>query len=153
MRRPTRTRRLTIAAKVSLLAFMIVAAVGVRSYRTSDRWNLGGRRIMLIHGRVLDAYDPADAAVTFPVHESYSAVNPYLPELFLPPKWSFAGFSWSDIENVTISNCKRSTELCLGAPLWFPLLLLLISPVRWLIAPRVAGAAFPVVTDVNPVPK
>ena len=150
MHRPTRTRRLSIAAIVSLLAFVVVAAADVRSHGTWDRWNLGARRIMLVHGCVLYAYDPADATDHFPFHESYLAAGAESrPEFYIPPDWAFAGFSKSSLENVIISNGEHSTELCLKAPLWFPLLLLIIAPVSWLIARPANAAAFPVITGAK----
>jgi len=147
MRRPARTRRLSIAAIVSLLTFFVITAAGVRSHHTLDRWNWRGRRIILISGCVLCAYDPA--SVNFPIHESYSAVNAFIPELFVPPGWSIAGFSKNEIEHVALGSGEPSTELCLKIPLWFPLLLLLIAPIRWLIARPANAAAFPVITSAK----
>jgi len=44
MRRPTRTRRLTIAAVLSLMAFGVVTGAGVRSFWSLDCWeNSNGR--------------------------------------------------------------------------------------------------------------
>lgn len=41
MRRPARTRRLSLAAILSLLAFMAVTGVGIRSFRIYDAWGSG----------------------------------------------------------------------------------------------------------------
>jgi hypothetical protein len=101
---------------------------------------------MLIHGCVLYSYDPADGTANRPIHESYSAVNAFIPELFIPPDWSIAGFSKNEIDHVAVASGEPSTELCFEVPLWFPLFLLLIAPVRWLIARPANVPAFPVIT-------
>src|SRR6185437_12354296 len=45
MRRPTRTRRLSIAAIVSLVAFVVLASAGVRSLFVYDQWDFGSHII------------------------------------------------------------------------------------------------------------
>lgn len=145
MRRPIRTRRLSIAAIVSCAAFWAVAAFCVQSFRAPDQSRALGRggfidlsngcidymhmsKIATLDRRVLE--DPS-----FSVAHSQSWDDHY----------SFAGFSFAH----SIFDGERSTyeAFFFGLPLWPWLLLLLIAPVRWIIARPSSALAFPIITD------
>ena len=66
-----------------------------------------------------------------------------LPDL---PDRSFLGFSYE--HEKSLGEVARYEGRYFWLPLWFPLLLLLIAPVRWLISRR-SRPAFPVITDVE----
>jgi len=143
MRRPTRTRRLSIAAIVSLLAFVVLATAGVRSLRTLEKWSFKSwRGVELIGGRVIywhwhgkSVHGEAQSAG----HESQK-----LPSTEFVIFWNFEVF---DKQLYPELRDSRLLQVCV--PLWPFLLLLLIAPVRWLIARPANAPAFPVITDAK----
>ncbi len=158
MRRPTRTRRLSITAMVSLLAFAAVAVAGARSFWIVDRWkiwttdveNFGDQRtIELRRGHIYYLYDSVDGTTTDPIHESFATKSTSWPnDDEIPINWSFAGFSE---RHFYMKGQDSPLEFfCIAVPFWFPLLLLLIIPIRWLIARPANASAFPVITDAKP---
>lgn len=139
MRRPTRTRRLSIAAIVSLAAFALLAGAGVRSFWTWDSWKLGPQSaIGLEDCRILFAHGSRNL-FPGPTHQTgYSGRI---------PGDSVLGFSYTHLR---IPMPKTTAEAFVyGVPIWFPLLLLLIIPIRWLIARSTSAPAFPVITDAK----
>lgn len=120
MRRPTRTRRLSIAAMGSFVAFVVVASAGLRSLWTADDWMVGtGRAIGLNDGHIFFAHG-SRSIVHGPPHQS-SPSSSY-------PFASFLGFSFRHIK---IPLRKTTAEAHVyDVPFWFPLLLLLITPVH-----------------------
>ncbi len=134
MRRPTRTRRLSIAAIVSLLLFAMVAVPGIRSFWTWEVWsNHNGRLVIaLVRGRV--SYLRASEVVTQLLPPGYSSYKS-------SPDWNSIRES---LWGFRIDNDQAL--FMMHVPIWPLLLLLLIAPARWLIARPVDAAAFPVVT-------
>lgn len=148
MRRPTRTRRLSIAAIVSLLLFVAVAGAGVRSFWTWDEWSLGtGLGVDLIRGCIDFMHQSKGNTVDSPLfaHSSVSADATDTLDSLILPKWSFAGFS----ERHVGDGNSTFEQTYFAVPLWPLLLLLLIVPVRWLFARAPNTPAFAVVTDVK----
>lgn len=128
MRRPTRTRRLSIAAIVSLLA----VCPYIRSFWTYGGFNFRyGREIELDRGCFL--YEQAG------VKHIWGA---YLGNNYLDSIWGFAIGNQAAIDPVTLGNIS---VFRIRIPLWPFILLLLIAPVRWLIAQPANAAAFPVI--------
>lgn len=144
MRRPTRTPRLSIAAIASLLAFGVVLGIGVRSFWMWDQWHLGMGKIIAIENGCVSYAHISDKSDRFPMlkHDTFQAGGMPAINDSIPPIWSFAGFSQRQIAT------SRVEAFSFGAPLWPLLLLLLISPVRWLMA-RPIGPAFPVIADAS----
>jgi len=142
MRRPTRTRRLSIAAIISSLAFAVIAGAGVRSVWIWDHWYFKTwKTIGLSEGRVVyrQMWGSELAGITDPrFHESGHTERVDLPTVF---KFSASSFDFDP------SRPGGLRDSGVWIPLWFPLLLLLIEPVRWLIARPASAPAFPVVTD------
>lgn len=142
MKRPTRTRRLSIAAITSLLAFMALASAGVRSFWTWDGWVFPGEAeltgIMLHRGSIFCVHPTGETLQGGIRHVTGPAqADPGFPG-------SILGFFVSkDLDH----GADGERTFALQVPLWFPLLLLLIAPVRWLIARPAEGPAFPVITD------
>lgn len=133
---------------VSLLAFMMLAGEGVRSFRIWDSWGFGIGRggVDLVQGRVLYTYEAKATPLESPhfVHVSvYDNRTDNLDHL-ISRKWIFAGFS---VRNFGFPSGQ--TYIVVAAPLWFPLLLLLVVPVRWLVAQPTNAPAFPVLTDAK----
>ncbi len=137
MRRPTRTRRLSIAATVSLLAFAVVAAAHVRSWWFTDVLDFGRYHYIELTGGCI--------------------IFEHLPGPMTDAMTDKAGFtSWHDRGSTDASHVlefsvkhvvnRFSDYFIIRIPLWFPLLLLLIAPIRWLIARPANAPAFPVVT-------
>ena len=126
MRRPTRTRRLSVAAIMSLLLFVLVAGAGVGSFWRSGKVTIAPQReIHLQHGNL-------EYLQTWPK-----------PRIGARPSdidWSMLGFKVMRFALWTIVICR------VDLPLWFPLVLLLTVPARWLIARPADTPAFPVVT-------
>ncbi len=145
MRRPTRTRRLSIAAMVSLLLFVVVAAAGVQSLGKWYDWNIGYQHgINLVRGLVifrkssglkLAAYSPG----------FYSSDAGLIYSVAMPSRILGFGLS-NETYHGPIGDLK---EFLFIVPVWFPLLLLLIAPMRWLVARPVNAPAFPVITDAK----
>lgn len=141
MHRPTRTRRLSIAAIVSLLAFVMLAGAGVRSFWTWDMLTDGnGRAIALQQGCIIYEHSIATRPDAPSSHFSGSAKN-------LPVPKNFLGFA---VENRVI-HTQFGNDKVFGVrvPTWLPLLLLLLAPTCWLLARPASAPAFPIVTDSN----
>jgi len=138
MRRPIRTSRLSITEIVSLLAFVMLAGAGVRSLWTFDLWTDGnGRAVGLKQGCVVYTHTIATWLPAPSTHLSGSTTGFPVPKNVL-------GFA---VEN-RVEHNEFGNDKIFGVriPVWFPLLLLLTAPVRWLIARRTNAPAFPVVT-------
>jgi len=134
MRHPTRTRRLSIAAMGSFVAFVVVASAGLRSLWTADEWSVGtGRAIGLNDGRI------------FLAHGSHSLVHGP-PHLSAPSSsYPFATVLGFSFRHIKIALRRTTPEAFVYVvPVWFPLVLLLIAPMRWLISRPAKAPAFPV---------
>ena len=93
MRRPTRTRRFSIAAMMSLLAFVVVAGEGSRSCWIWDQWHTGaGKTISLENGCILYTH-VSGAVAEFPMmkHNSFDPKKIISMNDAIPADWSFAG--------------------------------------------------------------
>lgn len=154
MRRPIRTRRLGVAAIVSLLAFVALAGAGVRSFETCDNLSLGVHQVIILNrGCLVYVYE-------FENSGRHSLLIIYHPSLLvedkspasldktIPAEWRFAGFWGGELGGDYVPTYNM---VYFGVPLWFPLLLLLIAPVRRLIARPADAPAFPVVADAKSV--
>lgn len=138
MHRPTRTRRLSIAAITSCAFFVIVAAVVVRSFWTADLLILRpGTTVVIDNSVVLFAHAPPDLIVGAS-HQSWPT-RPYALN------WSILKLSHTR-HIIHREGTGAGTISVYGIPPWPPLLLLLIAPVRWLIARSENVPAFPVIT-------
>src|SRR6185437_15319971 len=149
MRRPSRTRRLSISATMSIAIFVVVAGAGVRSFLTWDALDFGvGNRILISHGYLQYSHTWISQAPGYPVQpQSLSHESGH--DLSTPGSLGrhFMGFSYSHIKASQTSNCLDVYELWI--PLWFPLLLLFLAPLRWLIAQHTYVRAFPVLNDAK----
>ena len=140
MRRPTRTRRLSIAAIVSLLLFATVAGAAVRSFWIWDEWGSRNyeRWLTLDYGCVVYAH-------SFNIKGYPPSPKGHISGKVRYPRYegSVLGFYAE-----TISIDGRTYQLDtyhLRVPLWPLLLLLIVIPVRWLIARPANAPAFRVV--------
>jgi len=140
MRRLARTRRLSIAAMLSLLAFVVLAAAGIRSLWVFDAIGRSNQ-----HGGW--AIELADARATFELVLSSGASGPIgrgHVSARLRPNSSIVGRAiWGFHAEKTVLPSMQLIQII--TPLWLPLLLLLIAPVCWLIARQAKPPAFPVV--------
>ncbi len=137
MRRPTRTRRLSIAAIVSLLAFVVLAGVGIRSFRVPGEVRIGWQNKIAVEAGYVTC---VHIYQTKEVRDQSG--NLKWPAKFL---WIAAGFrvgQWI----VFLAGDYTWAAYGIEFPLWFPLLLLLFAPVLCLIARPANAPAFPVVT-------
>jgi hypothetical protein len=126
-----------------LLLFVVVAGVGAKSVWIPDKWTfkswrgievMGGRAFYWHwHGKSAAGENPATG------HTSFRA-----PFAITEDFWKF---DVSDKQYYPELADFRSFVVCM--PLWFPLLLLLIAPIRWIIARPANGPAFPVITDAT----
>lgn len=137
MRRPTRTRRLSIAAMVSLLAAVAVGTVEVRSFWNYDGWHNGkGQELALDEGCA--CFSSSSAPFYRRGHERGT---------MQPDSSSISEGIWGfELHHGTSADALfdgRTTEFSL--PLWPLVLLLLIAPLCWLRAPPPNAPAFPVV--------
>jgi len=144
MRRPTRTHRLSIAAMVSSLAFGVVAAAGIRSFWTADSWTHGRTYLVglaLGRGRLVCGYValPVEVKVS-DGHQSSDAKSFENHSAIFPVAF---------VNKVYRLPSGNLTEHAVWVPLWFPLFLLLIIPMYWLIARSANGPAFPVIADTT----
>jgi len=132
VRRPARTRRLSIAAIVSLLA----VCPYIRSFWTYDGFDFrSGGEIELDRGCFL--YEQAG------VKHIWGA---YLGNNYRDSIWGFAIGNPVAIDPVTLGNISFFR---IRIPLWPVILLLLIAPLRWLIARPPNAPAFPVIVDAK----
>lgn len=144
IRRPTCTRRLSIAAILSLLAFVVVAGAGVRSLRISDEWHFGSwRTITLANGCIEYSHwwGSAVPAIKGPPVTGHRSSK-------TSPQNSSRGFGMYEHDFVTTIPRATETVFVAWTSLWVPFFLLLVAPVRWVFS-RPRSAAFPVVTDAN----
>lgn len=145
MRRPTRTRRLSTAAIVSLLASVAVAGAGIRSMWIQDYWNLGTfrtiRTIALAGGCMRYGCLSGDLLAGVPPPRGHIS-------LFRKRRIDSDIFNFS-VRDFISHSVPAYRQITVAIPLWFPLLLLLIAPVRWLIALPANAPAFPVITDAK----
>lgn len=153
MRRPTRTGRLSITAILSLLALVAVAGIGVRSFWFQESWTLqpastgrvAERMIALNRGRV-SCEDVSWITATKPSElRDLGYMSGDLKSPF-PGHRSILGLSETK-EVALILKDRTLVILVVDVPLWPLLVLLLIAPLRWLIARPAGGPAFPVVID------
>jgi len=150
MRRPTRTRGLSIAAAVSLVLFIAIAALWVHSYTMTytelhQRIRVQGQQIEFARDflRVCDGslYFHHDVTL-FPV----ASINPSaMQQLLDPRRTSYLFMKQVPWNGGTWLGDPNGWHV----PLWVLLLLLLIAPARWLIAHPANTAAFPIVTNAK----
>lgn len=125
---------------VSLVALLALAGAAVRSFRVASDTKIGWRNDILLDGgyiTYLHIYQTREARD--------QSGNLKWPIKF---RWIGGGFrvgQWILI----LSNEYTFVQCGIEFPLWFPLLLLLIAPVRWLIARPASASAFPVITDAT----
>jgi len=137
MRRPIRTRPLSIAAIMSFLAFVVVAGAGARSYWVYNGWECGRFRFGELEcGRV--AYERLSGGIfdTMADRSRYFSRNAIPVDMLSTLKFDLV-------------NANQDGEIkvfIVRVPLWPLLLLLLIAPALWLIARSLGVPAFPVVT-------
>jgi len=129
---PVRTRPLSIVAILSLLAFIIVAVMAVRSLWIVDAWQLGESTfIWTPRGRVYYVRYSTAGIASQSLHSSSRGA---------PPSDAYA------LEFRVKIWPNRSERLEISVPFIYLLLLLLIAPVRWLIA----TPALHTTTEPNP---
>ena len=145
MRRPTRKRRLSIAAIVSLFLFAVVAAAGVRSCFISDEWvsSLHDRLLLLDGGKIFYRHDMPGPMHGFEDDPRFQSSPRGIPPL-QAIDWKF---EYINDHSKLDSGDFRAIEV--QVPLWFPLVLLLILPVMWLVARPTNAPTFPVMTDAK----
>jgi len=134
---------LSVTAILSLLASVVVAAAGVRSVRTYDAWGSNNWTIGIENGSIGFMRETgyyADGPMDRLGHIS-SAARTAGP--FVNLKFSISS------QDVIPSRPGALKILELHIPLWLPLLLLLITPVCWLIARPANAPAFAVITNAK----
>ena len=141
MHRPTRTRRLSIAAIVSLVVFALLGGAGVRSLWIWDQWNFKSPRLFrLSNGRV--SYWQWTGSQPFPGDDQFEHLSGKADGQTVSTMLKF------QMENEEIyPNAAPVRVFALIIPLWFPLLLLLALPCCWLIARPANAPAFPVIAE------
>lgn len=140
MYRPTRTRRLSIAAMASTLALALVAGAEIRSFRTYDCWKFRGwRAVALGNGCVMFWRWSGDALGS--VNEPPAGYQSGDIGLGSPIK----GLRFGTATRQVATRAGNAEFFTVWVPLWFLLLPLLITPMLWLIARPVGGMAFPVI--------
>jgi len=133
---------LSIAALVCCALFVVAAGAGVRSFWKQDSWIYGrDKRVVGFgfgRGRMVGVYlsVPAGINITFG-HQSWDATSFEAPSPILP----VAVVKKTD----HLLSVGDLIQRAVWVPLWFPLLLLLIAPARWLIARPANAPAFLVV--------
>lgn len=147
MQRRIRTQRLSIAATMSFAALLVLSLAGLQSFWRWDALYLpAGNKILISHGYFQYSHSWISEAPGFPLKErsfSYdSGLNPTEPESL---GRHFLGFSCFHIKASQTSNCLDLFKLWI--PLWFPFLILLITPVRWLTARSGNAPSFPIIAD------
>lgn len=147
MRRPTRTRRLSIAAIVSCTVF---SAIAVGALRNDKLWHHDGfkrhREVGLGSGRITywSMSKVATPDTQFLVLQPSTGVRIDRREI----KWSFAGVRFK--EGTEEFNGNSFYELIRFDVLLWPLLpFALIVPVRWLTARPANAPAFTVIADTR----
>lgn len=133
MRRAIRTRRLSIAAIVSLLAAVAVGTVEARSFWNYDEWHDGkGQEFDLMDGCAWFSSDPTPGYRLGHEHGTSK-----------PDSSTISQGIWGFGISPDMPLDSDMTKFVL--PLWPLVLLLLIAPVGWLRAPPPNAPAFPVV--------
>lgn len=145
MRRPIRTRRLSIAAIVSGAMFLAITGAGIRSVWVWDQWYFKTWKMIMLSGgriRYREMSGTQFAGLSDPtIHQSgYSEST------------NLSGILKFEVDNAEIDPSRPGTwrDFSVWIPLWPILLLLLITPVRWLIARPANASAFPVIADAKP---
>lgn len=125
----------------SFLAFAVMAGAGIRSFWRMNEVDFGQERAAALNGGYLHyARASFKLGQGLVVHRSRRYVVIAYPNNFL-------GFSmWKQVMPFPKAS---GTIFRLRVPLWFPLLLLLIAPVRWLVARPQYVPAFPVVANAK----
>lgn len=147
MQRRIRTRRLSFAATMSFAALLALSLAGVRSFWRWDALYLpAGSKLLISHGYFQYSHTWISQAPGYPLKERSlfydSGLNPTEPESL---GTHFLGFSCFHIKASQTSNCLDLFELWI--PLWFPLLILLVAPVRWLITRLGNAPTFPIIAE------
>lgn len=142
MRRPTRTRRLSITALISLTALVSLGGLGARSFWNWDAWGTKNNRMMALGDGCIIYMHTTGTGPSTSVGYLHGDVQPDDFEYR-----SVLGFIFSSDFTHDHPPGVRTFEVHL--PLWFPILLLLIAPLRWLIARPANAPAFPVITDAT----
>lgn len=144
MHRPTRTHRLSIVAIEWFAVFLVVAVAGIRSFWIwSALGNGNDRAIFLMDGNLVFMHTSGRGGF-YP-----SGFESAKPEADSSLRKGVLGFAIRSEITPNAFNNTSEKQFILRVPLWFPLLLLLINPIRWLIARPIRGPAFPVVTDLK----
>lgn len=141
MRRPIRTRRLSITAILSLLLFAVMAVAEVRSLWITDIWFFGNSTFIktpegcVHYTRISGNF--VSHITDRSVHDSWNAHATPAVSLFKPrfTIWRSPGNDFQQVDVIV--------------PLVFPLPLLIVAPVLWLVARPAKVPAFPVVTSVR----
>jgi len=136
---------------MSVAALVALSFVGVRSFWTSDALDLpAGNRLLISHGYFQYSHTWISEAPGSPVsYRSLSYESGLSPTEPGSLGTRFLGFSYLHIKASQTSNCLDLFELWI--PLWFPLLLLVIVPVRWLIARPANAPAFSIIAETKRV--
>jgi hypothetical protein len=144
MRRPTRTRRLSIAAIMSLRAFVVLTGAGVRSFWKWDIFGMYGsgawQGIGIEKGRIafMRIWGTALTNQSYPAGHFSGKENLGVP-------WGVCGFCVNK-ESSPPPPYPDAHTFVLAMPLWSLLLVMLLAPVCWLIAHPANAPAFPVIT-------
>lgn len=140
MRRRVRTRRLSVTAMMSSLAFLVLVGAGLRSFWKWDGWEFGnGQLIALESGSVVYSQEKVPGSFRPGGHVLGDVKYALFPKGTL-------GFAFRDEAGQT--RLGYMSIFVLRAPLWPLLLLLLIIPALWFVA-RPAGPAFLVIADAK----
>ena len=134
MRRPIRTRRLSIAAIWSLLAFMVLTGAGVRSFWIADMLTGTRSEIGFAGGLVYFPHISPPNGFGVRAHRSIH-IDPHGRAIF------------PGLRIKTVVYAPQFKMLSEIVPIWPLLLVLLIIPACWLIARSENVPAFPVVTN------
>src|SRR2546421_3507917 len=124
MQGPTRTRRLSVAAMVSLVAFVLVAGAGVRSFWTMDELDFNHDRAIALNGGCLH-YGHA----SWPINQELIAHQSRKYQVLVYPNGILGFALWH--QALPPLGKQKIFRVC--TPIWPLLLLLLIAPLRWLI--------------------
>jgi len=143
MRRPIRTRRLSIAAVLSFVAFVVAATAGVRSFWTMDEFDFGQDRAIALNGGCLHY-----ARASFKFRQDPIGHLTWRYQVIAYSN-NFLGFgTWQGVVPYP-KGTGTGKVFHVRIPLWPILILLLFAPVRWLAARPVNAPAFPVVTNAK----
>lgn len=135
---PTRTRRLAIDAILSFAALLAVMAAGTRSFWVWDAWGFGNGTIIGLEGGCV-LYTHQKPILQPPI-------NGPLHGVMEPEEFDFPGSILGFVVAKDLSHNAGRPIFGLQVPLWPLLLLLVVIPIRWLIALPANAPAFPVVT-------